>query len=260
MTDSSVHWPSAIVGDLADEYGVTAFEMRDFGSKAKNTQGPDSDIDAMVLFSQPAEDHKLLGQYKDSVCREMYGVDVQGWSLKKFGSLLADSNPTAIEFLNSGVVYYRARPKREFADLLDELTRYTNRNLNPIGLYYHYRNMAKDNYKQYIVNGNRPTVKKNLTVARAILYARHVRRTGSFPGMDFETFLDHHVEQDLAERVRHFLTLKRDGEAKAKVSNPFEDFVEYELGREVEDDDLNRQGIDLPRVNQFMRDVDTHLF
>lgn len=258
------NWPSAVVGDLADEYGTTVFTIRDYGSRAKGTHGPSSDLDAMVLFTQPPEVHKY-GQlrhsddpdgYTDAIDREMHGVDVQAWSLTKFGELLADSNPTAIEFLNSPITYWTAHSEGKVADRMAELQRYANRQFNPVRLYFHYRHMARDNYNQYLKNGNRTTVKKNLTVVRAVLYARHIRRTHEFPGMDFEAFLDDHVADDMAERAHDLLEAKRQRGGDQYLGNPFKPFVEAELDHDPDEDALNRRGIDEARVEEFMRDID----
>lgn len=145
----TVHWPSAVAGDIEDQHGAKVFEIRDFGSRAKNMAGPNSDIDAMVLFDQPAMDSKLLHEYTDTVVTEMYGVDIQGWNLRKFADLLADSNPQTLEFLNSPAIYYTAYPEGTIHKAFDELRHYANRNFNPIRLYMHYRSMAKSNYTKY---------------------------------------------------------------------------------------------------------------
>ena len=283
--------------------------------------GPNSDVDAMVLFDQPAMASKTLNTgddaYVDTIDPngEVYGVDVHGWNLQKFASLLADSNPQAMEFLNSPIHYFHKYPSEKFEELLKDLRLYANRNFNPIRLYMHYRSQAKSNYKKYILRklqhqsgaqyrihkrdynegyvcyrmddenelgtsdpsedqpyyvskGNDSfretttdrTIRRNLKVVRAALYARHIRRTKSFPEMDFRKFLDNSVSDEIQQRVEDFIKMKEEGDGDMEAGNPFEDIIEYEITHEPDHEDLNRRGIEKERVNEFVRAIDRQLW
>lgn len=317
--EKGVHWPSEISSDWREQHNVEVFAIRDFGSRSKNMAGPDSDIDAMVLFDQPAMASKTLNTGEDAYIDtidpsgEVYGVDVHGWNLQKFGSLLADSNPQAMEFLNSPLHYFHKYPSDTYEELLEDLRLYANRNFNPIRLYMHYRNQAKSNYTKYIlrklqheddtryrihredyneghvcynmdeiegspdpsedqpyyIHEDNPeftrlttdrTVRRNLKVIRGALYARHIRRTKSFPEMDFRSFLEHSVSAEIQQRVEDFLLMKEEGNGDMEAGNPFSDIVEYEITHEPDHDDLNRRGIEKERVNEFIRTIDQKLW
>jgi len=113
--------------------------------------GPDSDRDAMFIFDQPALAHKTLGNEVDTIHTEKYDVDFHGWNLRKFASLLSDSNPQALDFLNSEIQYHTAEPKHAISEQLEDLRLYANRNFNPIRLYMHNRSKAKSNYEKYVL-------------------------------------------------------------------------------------------------------------
>lgn len=299
MTNASetVHWPSEVVGRFEDEHDLRILSIRGYGSRAKNMSGPDSDVDAMFLFDQPALAHKRNGDTVDTIDPEpMYGVDLHGWNLKKFASLLAQSNPSAIEFLNSHLQYYVVPElKSDFV----ELRRYVNRNVNPLALYYHYRSYAKQNYEKYhirklinerteeryrihrehnegyicyhidddaeeqpyyIYKGNMEfretttdrSISRYLTLLRAALNARHIRRSGDLPEMDFEAFLDAHVAPEIAEPALDLLEAKRQGLGGTETTGPLNDVIEYEITTEVDNDALRREGIDIERTNRLL--------
>lgn len=136
------------VDAFEEEYGVQGLLMRDFGSRAYNLASATSDHDAILVFRQDPSNWVKVGCSTEHFQRQWEDIDIQGWSLKKFASLIADSNPTAMEFLNSPITYYVYDSQME--TVFDELRDYANRNFNPIGLYYHYRSLAQQNYSKYV--------------------------------------------------------------------------------------------------------------
>ena len=136
------------VDAFEEEYGVEGLLMRDFGSRAYNLNSDTSDYDAILVFRQDPHNWVKVGRSTEHFQRQFEDIDIQGWSLKKFASLIEDSNPTAMEFLNSPITYYVYDSEMEA--VFDELRDYANRKFNPIGLYYHYRSLAKQNYSKYV--------------------------------------------------------------------------------------------------------------
>ncbi|SEH17183.1 hypothetical protein SAMN04487967_3039 [Natronorubrum sediminis] len=141
-------------------------------------------------------------------------IDLQGWDVRTFARLLAESNDGAIDFLRSPIRY------REEYDPAD-LAAYVERTYNPMALYHAWRGIATNNYRKYIshhlvrsddtlfpiveVNADgdayvvetddgtttvsadderfsetqtRPTVKRNLLICRAAMAARYLEATG----------------------------------------------------------------------------------
>ena len=139
-----------VVRRLEDDYDMEVLMMRDFGSHAYNLQNEDSDKDALLVFRQEPEKWLKIGDPSatEHFQRMIGDWDVQGWSLKKFAGLINSSNPTAMEFLNSPVTYYTGG--KAFDAYFGSLQQYANENFNPIGLYFHYRNLAEHNYSKYV--------------------------------------------------------------------------------------------------------------
>ncbi|ADD06404.1 nucleotidyltransferase, predicted [Natrialba magadii ATCC 43099] len=72
--------------------------------------------------------------------------DYQGWDIRQFMRLLANSNDGAIDLLRSPIRYRLACDP----SVLDELRVYVERTYNPMDLYHAYRGIATSNYRKYI--------------------------------------------------------------------------------------------------------------
>ncbi|MDG5757985.1 nucleotidyltransferase domain-containing protein [Natronococcus sp. A-GB1] len=200
------------------------------GSHAWGAAGPNSDYDVGFVYA-PTDLRRYahLGGV-EAVCLEERGnFEYQGWDVRKFASLLADSNDGAVDLLRSPNRY------RTHYDP-DPLADYVERTYNPIDLYHAWRGIATNNYRKYLSEhlvrnddkifpilehredeylvetdegttivaadderftetGTRPTVKRNLTVMRAATAAHYLKATGErgdheLPALEFETFLE----------------------------------------------------------------------
>lgn len=141
-----------IVNNLEEEYDIDILVMTEIGSRAYNLHSDDSDYDAYVLFRQDPSAYIGVNTYRENVHKSFdEDWDVQGWNIKRFGELVHKSNPTAIEFLSSTLNHYARNDHVKTA--VYEFSEYAIRNANPIGLYYHYNSLAKENYSKYINEG-----------------------------------------------------------------------------------------------------------
>lgn len=272
MTEQSQHWPSALVAHFEDQHDITIIEMRDFGSRAKNMDGPDSDTDVFMLFDQPVGAHKRLNEYVDTIDPkgEVHGADVHGWNTRKFASLLSDSNPSAIEFLNSPISYYSYHSAR-LAEELDALRMHANRNFNPIRLYYHAQSFARKNYEKYHMRKlihkdtkERFRIRKETDsgyVVRAIGQAEDTPSFNvSYDDEDFrETTTDRTIRRYL-KVLRSALQARHIRRTKSIPPMNFEDFlvhhVDYEIERKAMDLlDAKRQGLGDMETDGPLNDV-----
>ena len=179
-----------------------------------------------------------------------------GWNLTRFAELLANSNPSVIEFLNSDLEY------QECGEKWDELRDYANQQFKPIALMGHYHSLAKANYNKYIASGNDPTVKRHLYMVRALLYKQWVAETHQVPPLDFITFLDDHLrkvaferedgELDVTGTARRYAQEKKAERGDTELDNPLQDWIETELDRGPNPEDHNIRGIETERVNAFL--------
>nr|WP_049890164.1 nucleotidyltransferase domain-containing protein [Natronorubrum sulfidifaciens] len=214
---------------LESEYDVTVALAVARGSHAWGAASPDSDYDVGIVFV-PTElcQYAHLRGPTETINREYDEIDVQGWDVRTFAGLLADSNEGAIDVLRSPIRY------RTVYDPAD-LATYLERTYNPMELYHTWRGIATSNYRKYISHHlvrsdddlfpivevledayvvdtddgpmtiaadderftetqTKPTVKRNLTITRAAMSARYLQATGErdgheLPALEFERFL-----------------------------------------------------------------------
>ncbi|WP_226040185.1 nucleotidyltransferase domain-containing protein [Natrinema sp. DC36] len=199
------------------------------GSHAWGAASPDSDYDVGFVFA-PTDLRRYahLEGAPETVVADRGEFEYQGWDVRTFARLLADSNEGAIDLLRSPIRYRLAYDPAD-------LTAYIERTYNPIDLYHTWRGIATSNYRKYVshhlVNTGddtfpileagdetyvveaddgtmtvpadddrfsetqtKPTVKRNLTICRAAMSASYLKETGErgeheLPALEFETFL-----------------------------------------------------------------------
>ena len=154
-------------------------------------------------------------------------IDLNGWDLRKALRLLRKSNPTIVEWLQSPVEYLSRGSFRSTAlELLDQV-------YFPDKGIYHYRSMAKTNYRGYLQAEQVP-LKKYFYVLRPLLAARWVEAHGEAPPIEFGTLLSAIAhEKELLADIGVLLERKRSG-AELDLAPPIpriNRFIEAELER-----------------------------
>jgi predicted nucleotidyltransferase len=199
------------------------------GSHAWGAASPDSDYDVGFVFvPTDLRRYAHLEGLPETIVADRGEFEYQGWDVRTFAGLLADSNEGAIDMLRSPIRYRVAYDPADLADYLE-------RTYNPIDLYHTWRGIATSNYRKYVshhlvrtddeifpivdadedaytvetddgtatvpADDNRfsetqtkPTVKRTLTIYRAAMSAYYLVETGErgaheLPVLDFETFL-----------------------------------------------------------------------
>lgn len=109
-------------------------------------------------------------------------IDINGWDLRKALRLFWKSNPAFIEWIQSPIVYREDGP---FATLARDAmtTMYSCQK----GI-YHYRSMAKTNYRGYL-RAERVPLKKYFYVLRPLLAVRWLERHQQAAPIEFEKLL-----------------------------------------------------------------------
>ena len=162
------------------------------GSRVWGMEGTDSDYDIRFVYARPIEDYITVGKKSDTIMRaydkegksqaqEGCIIDVQGMDIIKYAKLLSSSNPTAIEWLKSDILYYGEQPK-VFQD-------FAYKKSNPKTLYYHYKSLCKNNYKKYLSNNTDVTTKRYLYCMRGLVNSLLVKRIWIPPPIKFEQAL-----------------------------------------------------------------------
>ena len=244
---------------IGDEIDARVLVAREFGSRARDLDGPHSDRDVGFVFLQAPFDYVGVGRYRESVDRDSGENEFVGWNLRRFGDLLSTSNPTMIEFLNSDVEYVSG------GDAWDDLREYVDESFKPIALIGHYRSLAESNYESYVTTGDDATVERNLYAIRALLYAKWVEETGEVPPLSFVAFLDDHARElafpdgrtreRVFEAARAFADAKRRGKGGEEAENPLGEWIEAELAREPDRRKHDARGIETERLNAHLEEI-----
>ena len=174
--------PKDIANRLRDLSEFPILFAVESGSRAWGIESVNSDYDVRFVYYRPREEYlKLFNVGKDTQELMDYDVDPPqdfvGWDIFKYLRLLGNSNPSAIEWLHSSIIYIDHPIKNKLRDLMNSFSRYT--------LFMHYNSLAYGNYRKYIENISEPPAKKFLYVLRGQLSAIYIAEKDLFPPLDF---------------------------------------------------------------------------
>ena len=231
---------------IEEDYDVKVLEAREFGSRAWNLETPESDHDVAFIFVEPVERYISLESYRETIDRH-FGEDFQymGWNLKTYLEHLYNCKPTAIEFLLSPEAHLSR------IDMLD-LRRYMLSNFNEVALYYHYRNLGKNQYKRYLEKGQKTTVKRNLYVFRGLLYAQYIKEVRDFPMLNFPDFVKMGRDSNFFDQEEIWRTITDIVDKKKKGMNvdigvPHRKWIEKKIEEDIDTDradNMDREVLD----------------
>ncbi|OLZ42737.1 nucleotidyltransferase [Natrinema saccharevitans] len=268
------------------------------GSHAWGAAGPDSDYDVRFVYvPTDLRRYAHLEGPPETIVETDGEFEYQGWDVRTFARLLADSNDGAIDLLRSPIRY------RTAFDPTD-LGAYVERAYNPMDLYHTWRGIATNNYRKYLSHHlvrsddelfpilevcddeyvvetddgtttvaadddrfretrTRPTVKRNLVIARAAMAARYLKATGDrgdhdLPALEFESFLTEQApavfNADRIERARDLLERKRTGEGDERIGDAIGRAFAHPP-REIDPDVHARAGPDPDRLDGFVDEL-----
>lgn len=210
------------------EHGVRILFAIESGSRAWGFASPNSDFDVRFVYMHEPEWYQAvdLEERRDVIEYEIVDdIDLNGWDVRKALRLFWKSNPAFVEWIQSPIIYTTKSVFRENAlQLLPSI-------YSPVKGIYHYRSMAKTNYRGYL---REPTVrlKKYFYVLRPLLATRWIAKTGSAAPIEFEKLLILIQDQPtvLAE-IHKLLEQKRSAPelGLAPAVPVLNDFIEAEL-------------------------------
>jgi predicted nucleotidyltransferase len=134
---------ASLLAGLEADHDARVLAARDTGSRAWNLAGPASDYDATALFVQRPAAYARLGGPVETVERAADEVELTAWNVRRFGELLVDSNPSALEFCHSPRIYRAYGPLSALVDDVGE-------QFDPMAVYHHYRSLATRQYRKYL--------------------------------------------------------------------------------------------------------------
>jgi uncharacterized protein len=199
------------------------------GSRAWGFPSRDSDYDVRFLYVRTMDSYLSITEKRDVIERPISDqLDINGWDLKKALNLLRKSNPPMLEWLESPIVY------EEYGGAAARIRCLSPFAFSPKSCMYHYLNMAKGNYRDYL-RGEQVRIKKYFYVLRPVLACIWVERFGTMPPVRFEELLRTIVPEnsELMEVVARLLERKKAGEELNLEQRlvPIHMYLEAELER-----------------------------
>ncbi len=212
------------------------------GSRAWRMESKDSDYDVRFVFARPLEEYITISKPADVLnfafdenlephSAEGSFIDMSGFDVFKFCSLLAGSNPTTIEWLVSDIVYH-GKQNPVFKN-------FALKNFSAVALYFHYKSLSKNNYIKYIKSGNDVTYKRYLYSFRGLINARWVVFNKSVPPIGFFDALGgirEKLPKEIYQKLQEIIKIKLSGKEKEKIANikEMDDYIENFLNDDSE--------------------------
>jgi predicted nucleotidyltransferase len=212
------------------EHDVKVLLAVESGSRAWGFASPNSDYDARFIYVNRRDWYLSVGfeEQRDVIEYPIVDeIDINGWDVRKALRLFASSNPAFVEWIQSPIVYLDECGFAEQARALLPQVYSCEKGI------YHYRSMAKTNYRGYL-RGEQVPLKKYFYVLRPLLAVRWLERYGTAAPIEFGKLL-HLVEDNhaLLAAIDALLEKKRGAPEMGlapKVA-AIDAFIEAELAR-----------------------------
>ena len=168
-----------------DEHVIILYACES-GSRAWGFASKNSDWDVRFIYVRPQDWYLSVDAERRRDVIELPIVDdldINGWDIRKALWLLRKSNPPLLEWIHSPIVYLW---QTNFIERLQELlpAYYSLR-----ACHYHYLNMAKSNYREYL-QSDQVRLKKYLYVLRPLLAVRWMEQGRGRVPVEFDVLLD----------------------------------------------------------------------
>jgi predicted nucleotidyltransferase len=215
---------------IEEDHDVRIAYACESGSRAWGFPSVDSDYDVRFVYLHPRDWYLSidLERRRDVIeCPIVDQLDINGWDLRKALRLLRKGNPPLVEWLGSPIVYLDRFGVADRMRVL--LTRYYSTTASM----YHYLNMAKGNFRDYL-KGHTIWVKKYLYVLRPLLAIRYLERGLGVVPTEFAVLVDRAVDSPtLREEIGALVAAKREGQEldRGPRIEPISAFIEGELAR-----------------------------
>ncbi|MEB2299510.1 nucleotidyltransferase domain-containing protein [Lysinibacillus xylanilyticus] len=218
--------------EIESEYQVKILYAVESGSRAWGFPSKDSDYDVRFIYiHQPrwylSIDPQGIGAKRDVIEVPINDLlDISGWEITKALRLFRKSNPPLLEWLRSNIVYDQQYSFIDNVRLLEREVFYPNACL------YHYLNMAKNNYREYL-QSSEVKIKKYFYVLRPVLACKWIEKNNTVPPIDFQELLNAIIsEGPLKTEIQQLLQRKMAGD-ELNLEPRIERINEY-LDKEIE--------------------------
>lgn len=236
------------------EHNVKVIYAIESGSRSWGFASPNSDYDVRFVYVHP-EDWYLninIESQRDVIEYEIVDeIDLTGWDIRKALKLFAKSNPAIVEWLHSPIIY---KDDGIFAMRARELLKI---NYSVDKGIYHYRSMAKTNYRGYLKSHTVP-LKKYFYVLRPLLSIMWLQKYQTPAPIEFDKLIRLIKNNKILSReIAELLEKKKASKEKATgAAIPvINNFIDSELIRlENYKPLMSEKGIEYNKLNKLFKD------
>lgn len=235
--------------------GVRILLAVESGSRAWGFHSPNSDYDVRFIYMREPDWYLAvdLEERRDVIEYPIIDdIDLNGWDLRKALRLFWKSNPAFMEWIQSPIKYMEQGAFAEGARGMLGQVYSVERGI------YHYRSMAKTNYRGYL-RADMVPLKKYFYVLRPLLAVRWLERYGTAAPIEFGKLLHLIADQPQLTAAIDELLRKKRAAPEMGLSAPvaiIHRFVEDELGRlEALLPDRDERTSPLPMLNALFHAV-----
>jgi len=225
-----------------EKEGVRILMAIESGSRAWGFASPNSDYDVRFIYTRDKDWYVAvdLEDKRDVIEYPIIDeIDLNGWDVRKALKLYWKSNPAFVEWIQSPITYINSGSFRGEALKILPIIYSVEKGI------YHYRSMAKTNYRGYLREEIVP-LKKYFYVLRPLLATRWLEKYGSAAPIEFDRMLELVQDHELLDTIQELLERKKVSEEKmlAPAIPVLNKFIEAELGRLAD--------IELPKADRKM--------
>jgi uncharacterized protein len=158
------------------------------GSRAWGISSENSDYDVRFIYVHKKDWYLSIDEKKEVIQVPINDhLDINGWELRKALRLINKSNPHLFEWLHSGIMYDQ---NTSFAE---KMKRIEPKAFQAKSALYHYLNMAKRNYLDFL-QGDIIKIKKYFYVLRPVLACNWIEKYGTFPPVEISVLVEDILE------------------------------------------------------------------
>ena len=195
--------------EIEEKCNVKVLYAIESGSRAWGFASKDSDYDVRFIYARKTEDYLKLETTRDVIEYELTDIyDINGWDVKKFLTLLHDSNPVIFEWAQSPIVYKTSSSWEKIFAIINDFAIFKK-------LIHHYLSMAKHHYHSYF-KSEEVILKKYLYVLRPLLCCQWVIEKKSVPPILFDDLVSALFPKELQSSLDKLLEMKKASSEKTK--------------------------------------------
>lgn len=214
---------ATLLQKLELENNITILYAVEAGSRSYGLDSDISDYDIRFIYKKnDIKSYITIGIPKDTIIDQQVINDIpydyQGWDIIKATKHLQESNPSIIEWLYSPIIYIDKQSfKSKYRHVVEQMHTQTS-------LMYHYYNMARKNWNDWILNTDNVIFKKYFYVLRPLAMLIYFMKNKDvvMPLFQFDELIDiikHNISQDVYDNIMILIQLKKGKHNKIYSAN-----------------------------------------